>query len=350
MYPKIELPTSKELLVVGKRLAKDGHRTKKGKILTMRNNHINDYWKDADNRSFVEDNIKLFEFLTNRGFMIPGVGDEKSGGRVVDSFTLMPAWIREQITVDGAKLAECDYTALHPNIAIKIYDGKLTYLTHQNVAERTGIDVNSIKIEHLSFFNKQWLAMLKSPLFAFYEKNEPDMLSRIYNDKKEHGYKVTSAKMFSVEVAIMTDVIKHLSTIGINVLYVYDALLCEEKDKAIVVETMNRIILEHGVYTCVKVDGASAIVSAEPVSEPQAVALPKFALDEVVNLYDVLPMLSYDADDTMNIIYDIDYSNITMNELVQYIAKQAREQKYNDFNGVRITQQVVAKLKSIVKY
>ena len=350
MYPKIELPTSEELLAIGKRLAKDGHRTKKGKILTVRNGHINSYWKNSENRSFVEDNIELFEFLTNRGFMIPSVGDEKSGGRVVDSFTLMPAWIREQITVDGAKLAECDYTALHPNIAIKLYDGKLNYLTHQNVAERTCIDVKSIKIEHLSFFNKQWLAMLKSPLFAFYSKHEPDMLSRIYNDKKEHGHKVTSAKMFSVEVAIMTDVIQHLSTIGINVLYVYDALLCEEKDKAIVVETMNRIILEHGVYTCVKVDGASSVVTAEPIPEPQAVALPKFALDDVVNLNDVLPMLSYDAYDTMAIIYDIDYSSITMNELVKYISKQAREQKYNDYKGVAITQQVVTNLRSIVKY
>ena len=349
MYPRIELPSSKELLVIGKRLAKDGHRTKKDKILTVRNNHSNDYWKDSDNRSFVEDNIKLFEFLTNRGFMIPGVGDEKSGGRVVDSFTLMPAWIREQITVDGAKLAECDYTALHPNIAIKLYDGKLNYLTHQNVAERTCIDVKSIKIEHLSFFNKQWLAMLKSPLFAFYSKHEPDMLSRIYNDKKEHGYKVTSAKMFSVEVSIMTDVINHLNTLGINVLYVYDALLCEEKDKAIVVQTMNRIILEHSVYTCVKVDGASPVVSPEPIAEPKTIALPKFALDEQINLYEVLPMLSFDAGDTMSIIYDIDHSRITMNELVQYISKLAREQKYNDYNGVQITQKVIENLKSIVK-
>lgn len=349
MYPKIELPSSKELLVIGKRLAKDGHRTKKDKILTVRNNHSSDYWKDSDNRSFVEDNIKLFEFLTCRGFMIPSVGDDKSGGRVVDSFTLMPAWIREQIMVNGIKLTECDYIALHPNIAVKIYKGKLTYLTHQSIAERTGIDVKSIKIEHLSFFNKQWLAMLKSPLFAFYSSQEPDMLSRIYNDKKEHGYKVTSAKMFSVEVSVMTDVINHLNTLGINVLYVYDALLCEEKDKAIVVETMNRIILEHSVYTCVKVDGASPVVSAKPVSEPQTIALTKFALDEEVNLYEVLPMLSYDADDTMSIIYDIDHSRITMKQLVKYISNLAREQKYNDYNGVQITQKVIENLKSIVK-
>jgi hypothetical protein len=350
MYPKIELPTSKELLVIGKRLAKDGHRTKKGKILTMRNNHKNEYWKDSDNRSFVEDNIKLFEFLTSRGFMIPSVGDKKSGGRVVDSFTLMPAWIREQITVNGIKLTECDYTALHPNIAIKLYNGSQRYLTHQNVAERTGIDVKDIKTEHLSFFNKHWQGMLKSPLYAFYSQHEHDMLSRIYNDKKKHGYKVTSAKMFSVEVAIMTDVIKFLNSIGINVLYVYDALLCEAKDKAIVVETMNRIILEHGVCTCVKVDGALPVISTEPLAPSQGVALPKFALDEVVNLYDILPMLSYNADDTMTIIYDMDYSRITMNELVKYIAKQAREQKYNDYTGVAITQQVITKLRSIVKY
>lgn len=124
MYPKVELPTSAELLTIGKKLVKQGRTTKKGKLLTMRNKHKNDYWNDWQNRSFVEDNIKLFEFLTGRGFMIPSAGDMASGGRVVDSFTLMPAWIREQITIDGKKLAECGYTALHPNIAIKLYGGK----------------------------------------------------------------------------------------------------------------------------------------------------------------------------------------------------------------------------------
>lgn len=73
-------------------------------------------------------------------------------------------------------------------------------------------------------------------------------------------------------------------------------------------------------------------------------------MDEVVNLYDVLPMLSYDDDDTMTIIYDLDYSRITMNELVKYVSKIAREQKYNDYNGVAVTQQVITNLRSIVKY
>jgi hypothetical protein len=249
VYQKIDLPTSSELLSIGKQLVKEGRTTKKDKILTMRNKHLNSYWIDADNRSFVEDNIKLFGFLTGRGFMIPTAGDEKNGGRVVDSFTLMPSWIRNEITVNGKKLRECDYTALHPNIAMTLYQGNQCYLTHQNVAERSGIELTRIKIEHLSFFNKNWFGMIESPLFDYYSKNEADMLARIYHDKKEHGYKITSKKMFKVEVDIMTDVVKYLNARNVYVLYVYDALLCEEKDEAFVIESMNRIILEHGIKT-----------------------------------------------------------------------------------------------------
>ena len=163
--------------------------------------------------------------------MIPSAGGETSSGRVVDQFTPMPSWIREQITVDGKKLSECDYTALHPNIAIKLYHGHEDYITHLKVAERTGMDTKIIKIEHLSFFNKKWDDMRKSPLFEYYAENETDMLARIYRDKNEHVHKITSKKMFKVEVDIMTDVIKYLNTKGINILYVYDELLCEEQDK-----------------------------------------------------------------------------------------------------------------------
>jgi len=81
----------------------------------------------------------------------------------------------------------------------------------------------------------------------------------IRKNKKESGYKVTSRRMFETEVAIMTDVIQHLNQVGIEVLYGYDALLCEEKDKPVVIETMNRIILEHGVTTSVKDEMAAAL-------------------------------------------------------------------------------------------
>lgn len=272
-YPRIELPTSEGLLVTGKRLVKQKYVTKKRKILTMRNKHDNSYWADADHRSFVEDNIKMFEYLTNRGFMIPAAGGEKSGGRVVDSFTLMPAWIRNEITIDGKKLVECDYRALHPNLVMLLYKGKANYLTHEKIAEQTGIDEKEVKREHLSFFNKNWHSMIKSPLFNYYSKHEPDMLSRIYRDKKANSYKITSKKMFKLEVEIMTDVVKYLNSLGIYVLYVYDALLCEEKDKTVVMETMNRIILEHGVKTCVKDTSAKKDVECAIVDEVVGVSM-----------------------------------------------------------------------------
>lgn len=345
MYPKIDLPTIEELLTIGKQLVKNGHRTKKGKILTMRNSHKNHYWKDADNRSFVEDNIELFQFLIGRGFMIPIAGDEKSGGRVVDSFTLMPAWIRNEITINDEKLKECDYIALHPNIALELYRGNQSYLTHQNVAELTGIDLKMIKIEHLSFFNKNWFGMTKSLLFDYYSKYEADMLNRIYQDKKEYGYKITSKKMFKVEVDVMTDVIKYLNVKGVFVLYVYDALLCVRKDENLVIETMNRIILEHSIKTNVKND--SLVI--EPLPVPEVVKVSKYALYEMVNLYDVLPQLSFSVDDVMKVIYDIDSSKIPMIELVNYIGKLNKEQKYVDFEGVQITYYTISKLKNLIK-
>lgn len=51
--------------------------------------------------------------------------------------------------------------------------------------------------------------------------------------------------------------------------------------------------------------------------EQQVVALQKFALDEVVNLYDVLPMLSLKVEDSIKVISDINYSQITIKELNQ---------------------------------
>jgi hypothetical protein len=249
VFGKIDLPTSTELLAVGKQLVNEGRTTKKGKILTVRNKHKDHYWLDVKNRSFVEDNIKLFEFLTGRGFMIPSAGDMTSGGRVVDSFTLMPAWIREQITIDRKKLTECDFICLHPNEIIRLYDGSVSYLTHESVAERTGIDLKEVKIEHLSFFNMKWNQMRNSLLFDYYSKNETEMLARIYRGKNEHGYKITTQKMFKLEVEIMSAVIRDLNAKGAFVLYVYDAIICEEKDRELIVQTMNHIILEHGVKT-----------------------------------------------------------------------------------------------------
>ena len=253
-YAQVQLPTEEELLEEGKRLIKLGYKTKKGKILTMKYRKNVSYWKDSSNRSFVEDNIKLFLYLTENGLMIPMVGGEKSGGRVVDSFTLMPSWIREMVEYDYKKTVEADYTALHPNICINLYGGKTPYISHQAVADYLGVDKQVAKVEHLSFFNKTYNGMVKSPLFNYYMDHEPDMMERVVKDKAStrQGHKITSRKLFRKEVALMTEVISRLNSIDIYVGYIYDALITTEKLLPMVTDVMNEVADEMDIKTKVK--------------------------------------------------------------------------------------------------
>jgi len=190
--------------------------------------------------------------------MTPHVSGEKNGGRIVDSFTLMPSWIRNMCTINGQPIVEIDYTALHPNIAMELYGGGSSYITHSEIAEKANIDLKLVKKEHLSFFNKTWDQMMHSPLFTYYWLNEPDMMENIYRDKTNYfffdvnRYKITSRRMFRKEVEIMSDVIKTLNAEGIYVGYVYDALFCHPDQKQRVQEVMNEVILQHGVKTKAK--------------------------------------------------------------------------------------------------
>lgn len=259
VYVDITLPTIDEIESEAKRLIQQGYKTKKGKMLKFLNKHPRAYFKNSEKCSFVEDSIEIFKYLTDNGLMIPVEGGPNSGRRVVDSFTLMPSWIRNLVKYKGEKLVECDYSCLHPNIAISLYGGNIQYLTHNELALELDMDVLDVKVEHLSFFNKKIWQMKESPLFEFYQKREPIMLDAIINEKQfnkipktEGKHKITSRRLFECEVKIMTEVIKELNSKEIYVLYVYDALLSHPKDANIVIETMNRVALENGIKTRAK--------------------------------------------------------------------------------------------------
>ena len=251
IYPSISIPSESQIKQEAKKLIKSGFQTNKGKILTMRNGHKDSYWKDSSNRSFVEDSIKLFNYLTERGFMIPSSGSSKSGGRVVDSFTLMPSWIRKMITINGNRLVESDYSTLHPNIAKAIYGGSDSNISHDIVSDYLKIDRKVAKIEHLSFFNKRWSHMEKSPLFKYYNENEETMMNNIKKEKFTTSYKETSKRLFKTEVSIMSKVIKELNENGVYALYVYDALYVEPQDVEITTYIMNTVAKEFKVNTTV---------------------------------------------------------------------------------------------------
>lgn len=248
-YSKVTLQSSKELLNKGKELVKSNYVTKKKKKLTMLHRQNKSHWKDIDKRSFVEENIEAYEYLTDNGLLMPIIGDERSGCRVYDSISLMSSWIRNEIKIDNEDLVELDYKCLHPNLIAKIYGGNYKYMTHERISKETGLDESTIKIEHLSFFNKQWSQMEKSPLFDWYMKNNKKMMHEIYIDKELFGYKITSKKLFALEVEIMTNVIGILNQNKVYVGYGYDALFTNETNKYFVETTMNNVIEQMGIYT-----------------------------------------------------------------------------------------------------
>ena len=252
LYPRIELPTSEEALTKGRQLVKEKYVNKKGKLLTVLNKKSKSHYTDLDNRTFVEDNIELFKQLTDNGYIIPSISDFKAGGRVTDSFNLMPSWIRRMCKIDGEPIVELDYTCLHPNIAISLFGGFTKCLNHSILATSLGKSIRDVKIEHLSFFNKHWKDMEKSLLYEYYAKMESEMLQNIIIDKKKNNYKNTSKLLFGKEVEIMAKCIEKLNVKGIYVMYVYDALYCKESDSKVVKEVMNDVILENGVFTHVK--------------------------------------------------------------------------------------------------
>ena len=91
--------------------------------------------------------------------------------------------------------------------------------------------------------------MKKSILFKYYSEKEPQMLERIIKDKRINGHKITSLKMFALEVAIMKSCIKRLNEDQEYVGYVYDALFCKESGADKVLKVINEEIIKHGVYT-----------------------------------------------------------------------------------------------------
>lgn len=259
VYGLIQLPTHDEIIAEAKRIIKTGETIKGSKLVYLnkqsRAPYLDQYGNVKDGIRIVEDQIELFDRLVEAGYLIPSV-TESSAGRVCDSFTLMPSWIRKLVKINGERIVECDYKCLHPNIAMSLYGGNGRYLTHSQIASDLDIPTHIVKHEHVSFFNRNTTSkkvvpgfMESSVLFNYYREHHPQMLANIIDDKMVNGYKITYKKMFNKEVDIMTDVINTLNEQGIYVIYVYDALYCHPMHKETLTRVMNETIIRYGVFT-----------------------------------------------------------------------------------------------------
>lgn len=251
-YYQVTMPTEEQLINQAKIIVQRGLPLKNRKYLRFRHKHPNSYFKDTSQISFVEDNLKIYNSITSDGLIIPMPGSQNSGGRVVDSFTLMPSWCRNLVKVNNNKLTEIDYTCLHPNIAMTIYGGDLQYITHSDISELTGRNIAEVKKEHLSFFNQKIWQMKQSFLWDFYLKYQPQMMKNLVEDKIKNGYINTSRRLFKKEVELMTEVIRRLNEIGIYVGYIYDALITEPQNVELVTQVMDEVAICMGIYTSSK--------------------------------------------------------------------------------------------------
>ena len=253
-YNRIELPTIEQIEKEADRLIKLKYTTKKKKILKRLGKHSKKSFGNPEKYSFVEDSIAVFKYLTENGILFPEVGSEKSGGRIIDSLALMPSWIRRMIKINGKLNVEADYSCMHPNIAIFLYNGSKEYLTHNDIALAMDTNVDIIKVEHLSFFNKKIWQMKESPLYKYYEEKEPVMLKNIISEKCNSEYKhySTSRRLFGKEVEIMSLVIEKLNKENIYVGYVYDAVFCHPDEANRVKEVMDEVVQKFGVKTTAK--------------------------------------------------------------------------------------------------
>jgi hypothetical protein len=267
-YENISLPTIDQIWEEGYKLIKLKYMTKKGKLLKKLGKHSRSYFTNPQKYSFIENSIKVFKYLTEDGLIYPEIGNEKSGGRIVDSFTLMPSWIRQMLKVNGEAIMEADYSCLHPNIAVGLYGGIKEYLTHSDLGLAMSTDISIIKVEHLSFFNKKVWQMKASPLYKYYEKNEPKMLENVIEEKyaSEFKHNITSRRLFAKEVEIMTKVVEELNKEFIYVGYVYDAFICHPNYANRVKEVMDSVILNKGIKTSAKLsnDNTESISSDVP--------------------------------------------------------------------------------------
>ncbi len=253
-YNRIELPTLEQIEKEADRLIKLKYSTKKKKILKRLGKHSKKSFSNPKEYSFVEDSIKVFKYLTENGILFPEIGSIKNGGRIIDSLALMPSWIRRMIKIIGKLNIEADYSCMHPNLAINLYGGSKEYLTHADLGLAMNTNVDVIKVEHLSFFNKEVWQMKESPLYKYYEDKEPRMLKNIIAEKynSEFKHNITSRRLFTKEVEIMTIVIDNLNKEGIYVGYVYDAVFCHPDEANRVKEVMDEVILKFGIKTTAK--------------------------------------------------------------------------------------------------
>jgi hypothetical protein len=108
---------------------------------------------------------------------------------------------------------------------------------HDFIADIMNSDRTSVKVEHLSIFNKKITQMEKNPVWNVWATQFPEMAELIIKDKEDNGHKFTSRILFKLETNIMANVVVKLNDLNIPGIYVYDAIYTTMDISDIMIET-----------------------------------------------------------------------------------------------------------------
>lgn len=263
MRAKVQFPTDDEVKRILDFAVRNKHTNKSGKSLIWLGKHTKSEYPEKK-YVYAEAYSEQYKYLRDH-MTVPIVRDEylEDGElifRIATCFNLMPSIIRSHIKVEGKRLCECDFSSMHPNIIQKIYGGEnKEAISHDKVTsalygitkdDKEFADLrNKVKKEHLSFFNTRVADMMRSPLYEYYDRKQPLMMARIIEDKNNHGHDYTCREVFKIETQIMELSIKRLNELGIDVMYVYDALYSIKSEQPTVKRIMNEVAESFGVLT-----------------------------------------------------------------------------------------------------
>lgn len=71
-------------------------------------------------------------------------------------------------------------------------------------------------------------------------------------------------------------------------------------------------------------------------------------MDEEIDLYQILPTFGFTVKESMRVIGDLDQSKVEVKELMAYLVKHFKDQRYNDYDGVRIDRRHIEFLQQMV--
>lgn len=202
------------------------------------------YYSKKGNVVKCENVVDVMQYLKSNGLDYR-IGTDKCD-RIWTSYIYAPSATRADLfTINGCNdFVELDFQAMHPNIVLKLA-GYSETITHKEVSEYLGVDIATVKVEHLSFHNKKISDMKRSILWKFYCERFPKVID-LHHEIKVQSHKEMSRLLFEYETIIMGNIAKELLANQLPGMYIYDCFTVEPHNIAKVKEIMMKTVIELG--------------------------------------------------------------------------------------------------------